>query len=63
MHFPVVGVITDHLIDGSWYGDNTYQRGNRLRFLAETTLEERTELSYKKQVLVFSLWFVLSPTI
>jgi hypothetical protein len=26
MHFPVVGVITDHLIDGSWYGDNTDQR-------------------------------------
>jgi hypothetical protein len=24
--FPLVGVITDHLIDGSWYGDNTDQR-------------------------------------
>jgi hypothetical protein len=22
----MVGVITDHLIDGSWYGDNTDQR-------------------------------------
>ena len=25
--FPLVGVITDHLIDGSWYGDNIDQRG------------------------------------
>jgi hypothetical protein len=24
--FPMVGV-TDHLIDGSWYGENTDQRG------------------------------------
>jgi hypothetical protein len=26
-YFPLVGVITDHLIDASWYGDNTDQRG------------------------------------
>ncbi len=26
-YFPVVGVFTNHLIDGSWYGENTDQRG------------------------------------
>jgi hypothetical protein len=26
-YFSAVGVINDHLIDSSWYGDNTDQRG------------------------------------
>jgi hypothetical protein len=52
MHFPAVGIITDHLTDGSWYGLNTDQRGNRLRFLAGNTPEERAELTYNTQVLI-----------
>jgi hypothetical protein len=47
MHFPAVGV-TDHLIDGSWYGENTDQSG----ISAGNTPEERAELGYETQVLV-----------
>jgi hypothetical protein len=51
MHFPVVGVINDHLIDGFWYG-NTDQRGNSVLFLAGNTPEERAAMTYTTQVLL-----------
>jgi hypothetical protein len=49
---PVFGIFIDHLIDGSWYRENTNQRRNRLQFLAGNTPEERAELSYKTLVLL-----------